>query len=698
MSVSFGPKRGSFGSKRGRWKITSTATEGDPAGEDMGKQTGKNRSSTATKRLSETSKGSERSRSRGSFFGSFSMNSSDHTGLTDPVSSVSDDGSRRRKLKKKKKRRRLRLGKLFGFGETELQQKKDVNFIIDCSPCNGEETTDTHNLDSFELGLSQDDIAGWVRKQRTKCVERNAVREFRSKQIVQEIRRSSRDVTEDTLELDDVSPLTRMASSDSMLMESNSSLSSEVQLFQEQPMTTESTNGDKQMEAVAPVKTPSWPDKPSSGQQLQATRTIRLPRKGRRPKTELDITGHNSFSDDNEEKSKSHGRKKSKSKESSSSRSVSSESEPINGLRRYPSKKGQRKAKRNSAGSTGSNSNRVDFAGRMSTSNSFEAEAADEEISSTIVDELTRLRSLVDLMVTRMELYEQQSDGIPQGNPAVNRKSKMAKEGDVEENSDKQKPKKKKSKKKSKTDHQSPGTTTREENVDKWISKLEKMKKVYEERLDWTTNHLETLKENQALTNKLIIADYQQRLEAKNKKPSQTKERPPKIQKKKAEQQIDSTDRSKSCLSSRSTAKSAEEESSLCDSSRIDDNAETDESAHSMSTRSDRSVRFNSTVQVATCLSRHEMNPKEKFDYWSGDGDEEMSDDLLKMLMQKWTVRKRIEDVESELIARKKEDKNLLGEDTPLPSHLVSDCIKQRLPTSEREGSEGYTYTIGIQD
>ncbi len=362
---------------------------------------------------------------------------------------------------------------------------------------------------------------------------------------------------------------------------------------------------------------------------------------------------------------------------------MSSESERIYGRRRYPSKKGQRKAKRNSAGS--STSNRIEFDGGISISNSFEA--ADEETSSTtIADEMTKLRSLVDPMVMRMELYEQCSDGLPLKSPAVIKKSKIAKEGTVEKNSDKQRAKKKKSKKKRKTNRQSSGTTTREENVDKSISKLEKTKKVYEERLDLTTNHFEILKENQALTtNKRIIADYQQRLEAKNKKSSQTKERPPRIPKEKAEQLIDSTDRSKSNLSSTSTAKSADEESSLWDSGRIDYNTETDESSHTISTSSDRSVRFNSTVQVATCLSRYEMNPKEKFDYWSSDGDEEMSDDLLEMLTQKWTFRKQIEDAESELIAHKKEDKNLLGED-------------KRLPTFEREGREGYTYTISIQD
>lgn len=745
---------------------------------------------TSKRRGSETSKGTERTRSMGShmgsFFGIFSgTNTSEHTLDTVEDPALSDEEAKQRgkkkhskkqnkkkeekqdkkKEEKKKQTKKIPKLRLSKFNLFEKKQKKRIS-----------DRSITDKCDGFEFGLSQQDISEWVREQRTKAGEEKHPAEAmlastttniattESYDAVYEDQRDSCDstmlsplhLTDEYPEKDSASekPASShslqypresnrsLASSDSMHRTSNRSLASSDSLQRE---------SNRSLSDAHPILL-------AETNQIQTIRTIHMPRQvskrkslNRRSKTELDITDHISLLEEAEKKPKS-TKKKTKPKRSSSS-SCGSTEQPINSRRKYPSKKGLRKpSSRNSAGST---SNRIDFAGGIS-----ESPPKEHVDTETVLSEMSRLRSLVDLMMTRMEKYEitltdEQSDGLLQAGVEYN-KSKMATEGAVFSNSDKQKTKKKK--KKRLVDRQSSATATEEQDVDEMITKLEEEQKLYQEQLSFTKNQLKALKDNQAETNMRILADYQQRLEEKNKEESPPNDIAPQIPEKcpsldstsssrsrsmfipsksssldSTKSSIDSTcsNQSKSMFipsksaslakkdsmrlnrsrskhipkknssldskSSRST-KSMDEDASLWDSGFIDFSPE--ESEHTISsTSSTRSVKFNPTVTVATTLSRYDMAPKEKFAYWAGDGDDEdLPDSVMKQLMEKWTVRKKIEDVEWELISRQKGEKKILGDHTPLPSHLVSDCIKQRLPETEREGHEGYTYTIGIQD
>jgi len=104
-------------------------------------------------------------------------------------------------------------------------------------------------------------------------------------------------------------------------------------------------------------------------------------------------------------------------------------------------------------------------------------------------------------------------------------------------------------------------------------------------------------------------------------------------------------------------------------------------------------VKFNSVVRVKNTLSRHDMTPTEAADYWSGEDEFmtiEQRDRIRKMLMDKWTHQK-----EQESRQQTEEDLDKLTLSLRIP---ILPSIKQLLPATEREGDDGYTYTISIRD
>ncbi len=101
-------------------------------------------------------------------------------------------------------------------------------------------------------------------------------------------------------------------------------------------------------------------------------------------------------------------------------------------------------------------------------------------------------------------------------------------------------------------------------------------------------------------------------------------------------------------------------------------------------------VKFDPLVRVTNTLSRHDMTPKELYSYWSGP-DEFMTkkerNRMLKLLTEKWTIRK---EKEQSLVESKDDIENSL-------SSPILPQIKRLLPRAEREGHDGYTYTISIK-
>ena len=81
------------------------------------------------------------------------------------------------------------------------------------------------------------------------------------------------------------------------------------------------------------------------------------------------------------------------------------------------------------------------------------------------------------------------------------------------------------------------------------------------------------------------------------------------------------------------------------------------------------------------------MTPKEKFEFWAGDDDhmtQKEIERIIAMLTDRWMSRRKEEALRAEL-SPTREDKNPI-----LPE------IKQRLPATEQEGNDGYTYTIRL--
>jgi len=273
--------------------------------------------------------------------------------------------------------------------------------------------------------------------------------------------------------------------------------------------------------------------------------------------------------------------------------------------------------------------------------------------------------------MVRMDLYEKQSECLVEASLAHNQQLKTAtvESGKTGSSKKKQKPLR---------------TATRQEGLDLWITKLEKVQKSYQEQVASTKNQIKTLKDDQAVTNKMIIAGYQQRLERThtNKAALKKKQTTPK------EEEKSNTNTNAIMNASRSNRSRSmrSEESSLCGSERIDIAPDIDDSCHTVDTLSERNVKFNPTVNVKVTLSRYDMCPQEKFSYWAGDGDEDMNEEFIEMLNEKWTVRKQVQDLAEELSSHSRGSDGFLGD------------IEQLLPSTEREGEEGYTYTVGIQN
>jgi len=109
-----------------------------------------------------------------------------------------------------------------------------------------------------------------------------------------------------------------------------------------------------------------------------------------------------------------------------------------------------------------------------------------------------------------------------------------------------------------------------------------------------------------------------------------------------------------------------------------------------LKTRMETKVKFDPVVRVKNTLSRHDMTPKEMDKYWSS-GQESLPmivrERILKTLTDRWTQRKEQESKEENLEAS---SSSIL-----IP---ILPAIKQLLPESEREGHDGYTYTMSIRN
>ena len=119
-----------------------------------------------------------------------------------------------------------------------------------------------------------------------------------------------------------------------------------------------------------------------------------------------------------------------------------------------------------------------------------------------------------------------------------------------------------------------------------------------------------------------------------------------------------------------------------------EDFSSSDSSTDSLEASSPRPrVKFSPVVKVTNTLSRHDMTPKEKFEFWAGDDDhmtQKEIERIIAMLTDRWMSRRKEEALRAEL-SPTGEDKNPI-----LPE------IKQRLPATEQEGNDGYTYTIPL--
>lgn len=102
-----------------------------------------------------------------------------------------------------------------------------------------------------------------------------------------------------------------------------------------------------------------------------------------------------------------------------------------------------------------------------------------------------------------------------------------------------------------------------------------------------------------------------------------------------------------------------------------------------LKSRSEKKVKFDPVVRVKNTLSRHDMHPKETYDYWNGEEEFmtiEERDQILRMLTDKWTYQQSKKEAENE-------------PDLSSPTLLIP-----VLPATECEGHDGYIYTISIRD
>ena len=662
-----------------RWGRSPKLENNNPWDNNEGNFTGKIRT-----RNSEGTSSSEPSRTRGKVF-SFGKSYSEHTRETDLTLSDEHEEKRRKRPRGGKRKKKGRLNKLFFRQPSakELQRTTSGRFM--------DSFESTQNMSSFELSpmdmesveLSQEDVAEWVREQLSNRDLRPEAKNEK-KYNPSTVSATKTNIKTNTSKVDGTGSASENNKSSgegehesketkppSLLFlpvkdSSSSSLLSSLPSVAEEETTT-----------LMATKTVSTRPK----ELAQPSHTINRRKKSdRRKKTVIDITAHSSTSVEEAERPKT---RKSKPRGDASS------SRLINGRRKYPSKKHHRKRSRNTSAlvsgesnsdsendnNSNSNSNRIDFTGeisslKVSSPKKTKRKSNSARASTSLRQEIYRLQSLVDLMMVRMELYEKQSECLVEASLAHNQQLKTAtvESGKTGSSKKKQKPLR---------------TATREEGLDLWITKLEKIQKSYQEQLASTKNQIKTLKDDQALTNKMIIACYQQRLERRthtNKAALKKKQTTAKGEEKSNTNTIMNASRSNRSRSMRS------EESSLCGSERIDTAPDIDDSCHTMDTLSERSVKFNPTVNVKVTLSRYDMCPQEKFSYWAGDGDEDMDEEFIEMLNEKWAVRKQVQDLAEELSSHSRGSDGFLGD------------IERLLPSEEREGEEGYTYTVGIQN
>lgn len=110
-----------------------------------------------------------------------------------------------------------------------------------------------------------------------------------------------------------------------------------------------------------------------------------------------------------------------------------------------------------------------------------------------------------------------------------------------------------------------------------------------------------------------------------------------------------------------------------------------------LKSRIETKVKFDPVVRVKNTLSRHDMTPKEMYNYWSSEQESLTMDErnrTLKMLTDRWRHQKERESKEAE------QDLDASSSSLLVP---ILPAIKQLLPESEHEGHDGYTYTISIR-
>jgi len=148
-------------------------------------------------------------------------------------------------------------------------------------------------------------------------------------------------------------------------------------------------------------------------------------------------------------------------------------------------------------------SSRIDYAGQISMTSSPVAVEETLKINQNLEAEVHRLRTLVELMMTRMELYERQAECLVETSLEHDREWKTTTIEHFEEAA-------KKHTGLSETEERLMDIKNLlvERNIqDKWIRQLECIQRGYEERLTTTQNQLRTLRNDHILTNKQIV-DY----------------------------------------------------------------------------------------------------------------------------------------------------------------------------------------------
>lgn len=165
----------------------------------------------------------------------------------------------------------------------------------------------------------------------------------------------------------------------------------------------------------------------------------------------------------------------------------------------FKKKKNKKKEKKSHASALASRSpgtsSRVDYTGQI-------ASISHASSNNKLQNEIHRLKTLVELMMTRMELYERQSECLVEASVEHDRQWKLASIENFKAAS--QKPDKQ-----SAMDEQLSNIKALliERSIqDKWIRKLEDIQRGYEQRLAETQTQLKTVRKEHIKTNKAIIS------------------------------------------------------------------------------------------------------------------------------------------------------------------------------------------------